>query len=68
LVQSVPTFRRSDAEVSRSTFLVQKCLETVLKCLMRVRSVSVPKRLVAEVSGNPLFTVNSKLRNIKKLN
>ena len=44
--------------------LVPKCL----KCFMRVRSVLVPKRLVAEVSGNPLFTVNSKLRNIKKLN
>jgi len=42
LVQSVPAFRRSDAEVSRTTFLVQKCLETVLKCLMRVRSVLVP--------------------------
>jgi len=45
-VESVPTFRRSDAEVSRTTFLVQKCLETVLKCLMRVRSVLVPKCLV----------------------
>jgi len=43
LVQSVPTFRRSDAEVSRTAFLVQKCLETVLKCLMRVRSVLWPK-------------------------
>ena len=52
LVQSVPTFRRSDAEVSRTTFLVQKCPETVQKCLMRVRSVLVPKFLVAEVSGN----------------
>ena len=51
-VQSVPTYRRSDAEVSGTTFLVQKCLETVLKCLMRVRSVLVPKCLVAEVSGN----------------
>ena len=51
-VKSVPTFRRSDAEASRATFLVQKCLETVLKCRMRVRSVLVPKCLVAEVSGN----------------
>jgi len=51
-VQSVPTLRRSDAEVSRTTFLVQKCLETVLKCLVSVRSVLVPKCLVAEVSGN----------------
>ena len=43
-VQSVPTFRRSDAEVSRTTFLVQNCLiETALKCLMRVRSVLWPK-------------------------
>jgi len=56
LVQSVPTFCRSDAEVSRTTFLAQKCLETVLKCLMRVRSVLVPKCLVAEVSGNRFST------------
>ena len=53
LVQSVPTFRRSDAEVSRTTFLVQNCLETVQKYLVWVRSVLVPKFLVAEVSGNP---------------
>jgi len=50
LVQSVPTYRRSDAEVSRATFFVQKCLETVQKCLVRVRSVLVPKCFVAEVS------------------
>ena len=50
---SVPTLRKSYAEVSRTAFLVQKCFETVLKCLMRVRSVLVPKCLVAEVSGNP---------------
>ena len=42
-VESVPSFRRSDAEVSPTTFLAQKCLETVLKCLMRVRSVLWPK-------------------------
>ena len=53
-VESVLTFRRSDAEVSRSTFVAQKCLETVLKCLMRARSVLVPKCLVAEVSDNRL--------------
>jgi len=41
-VQSVPTFRQSDAEVSRTTFLMQKCLlETVPKCFVRVRSVLV---------------------------
>ena len=35
-VQSVPTFRMSnDVEVSRTTFLMQKCLETVLKCRCR---------------------------------
>jgi len=38
--------------LSRTTFLAQKCLETVLKCRMRVRSVLVPKCLVAEVSGS----------------
>ena len=41
--------------MSRTTFfLVQKCLEAVLKCLMRVQSVLVPKCLVAKVSGNRL--------------
>jgi len=65
-VQSVPTLRRSDAEVSRSTFLMQKCLEAVLKCLMRVRSVLVPKCHVAEVSGNRVRSHSGpgKLRNM----
>jgi len=68
-VQSVPTFRRSDGEVSCTTLLVHNCLETVLNCLMRVRSVLVPKcpvpfsstsqkipdssRLLAPPSGSP---------------
>jgi len=41
-------------------FLAKKCLETVLKCLMRVRSVLVPKFLVAEVSGNRHSNENMK--------
>ena len=60
-VQSIPTFRRSDAEVSRTTILAQKCLETVLQCLMRVRSVLVPKCLVAEVSGNQRHKQHTRL-------
>jgi len=41
-VQSVPTFRRSEAEVSRTTFLAQKCVEKVLKCFMRRFGVACP--------------------------
>ena len=45
-MQSVPTFRRSDAEVSRTTFSVQKSLETVHAEV----SHAGPKCLGAEVS------------------